>query len=66
MQRALVCIMLIWFVIGCTYKVDEHGCFGYTYDPGLKRGTVLKNRNYISPYRQCVEKESPHRNTERK
>ena len=47
-------------VAGCTPRLDSNGCYGYTYDPGLKRGTLLKNREYVTPYRQCVEKEAPH------
>ena len=66
MQRALVAIiMLTWIVIGCTPRLDSNGCYGYTYDPGLKRGTLLKNQNYVSPYRQCLEEEPPHKNTHR-
>ena len=42
-------------LLGCTTKTDNDGCFGYTYETGLKRGTLLKNQNYVSPYRQCVE-----------
>ncbi len=65
MQRALVCILLIWIVFGCTPRLDSNGCYGYMYDTGLKRGTLLKNQNYVTPYRQCVEKDPPHRNTHR-
>ena len=66
MQRVLVAIiMLTWIVIGCTPRLDSNGCYGYTYDPGLKRGTLLKNQNYVTPYRQCVEKKAPHKNTHR-
>ena len=65
MQRALVCIMLIWMIVGCTHRLDRNGCYGYTYDPGLKRGTLLKNREHVTPYRQCVEKVPPHRNAHR-
>ena len=53
-------------VAGCTPRLDSNGCYGYTYDPGLKRGTLLKNREYVTPYRQCVEKEAPHLNKERR
>ena len=53
-------------VAGCTPRLDSNGCYGYTYDPGLKRGTLLKNREYVTPYRQCVEKEAPHLNRERR
>ena len=66
MQRVLVAIiMLTWIVIGCTPRLDSNGCYGYTYDPGLKRGTLLKNQNYVTPYRQCVEKKAPHKNMHR-
>ena len=66
MQRVLVAIiMLTWIVIGCTPRLDSNGCYGYTYDPGLKRGTLLKNQNYVTPYRQCVEKKAPHKNMQR-
>ena len=53
-------------VAGCTPRLDSNGCYGYTYDPGLKRGTLLKNREYVTPYRQCVEEEAPHLNRERR
>jgi hypothetical protein len=67
MQKVLVCIIMVtWMVIGCTPRMDSNGCFGYWYDPGLKRGTLLKNQNYVNPYRQCVEHDAPHKNTERK
>ena len=59
MQRALVAIIILtWIGIGCTPIPDKDGCFGYWYDPGLKRGTLKKNRKHISPYRQCVDKEN--------
>ena len=67
MKRVLVAIiMLTWIVIGCTPRMDINGCWGYTYDPGLKRGTLLKNRTHATPYRQCVDTEFPHRNLERR
>ena len=59
-------MMATWMVVGCTPRLDSNGCYGYTYDPGLKRGTLLKNREYVTPYRQCVEKEAPHLNRERR
>ena len=63
----LVFVMMVtWIVAGCTPRLDSNGCYGYTYDPGLKRGTLLKNRKYVTPYRQCVEKEVPHKNLERR
>ena len=69
MKRLLifrVMIIAISMVFGCTPRLDSNGCFGYTYDAGLKRGTLTKNQMYSSPYRQCVEKEKPHRNLERR
>ena len=67
MQRVLVAIIILtWIGIGCTPISDKDGCFGYWYDPGLKRGTLKKNRKNISPYRQCVEKNIPHRNLEKR
>ena len=59
-------MMATWMVVGCTHRLDSNGCYGYTYDPGLKRGTLLKNREYVTPYRQCVEKEAPHKDLERR
>ena len=66
MLKTVLIIMATWIVIGCTPRLDSNGCYGYWYDPGLKRGTLLKNQNYVSPYRQCVEKEEPHKNAGRK
>ena len=63
----LVFVMMVtWIVAGCTPRLDSNGCYGYTYDPGLKRGTLLKNRKYVTPYRQCVEEEAPHKDLERR
>ena len=60
-------MMVTWIVTGCTYKADSNGCFGYTYESGLQRGTRAGwNDKYHSPYRQCVEKKAPHRNLERR
>ena len=64
MQRALVCIiMLTWIVIGCTTNFtnsDGSGCYGYWESNrwGLKRGTLLKNQNYSKHYRQCVDEDN--------
>ena len=58
MQRVLGWIIMVtWMVIGCTPRMDNNGCFGYWYETGLKRGTLLKNQNYVSPYRQCVDED---------
>ena len=63
----LVFVMMVtWIVAGCTPRFDSNGCYGYTYDPGLKRGTLLKNREYVTPYRQCVENKAPYKDLERR
>ena len=51
-------MMATGIVVSCTHRLDRNGCYGYTYDPGLKRGTLLKNREYVTPYRQCVDEEN--------
>ena len=68
MQKLLIFLIMIatWMVVSCTPRMDSNGCFGYTYDIGLKRGTLTKNQMYSSPYRQCVEKEQPHKNLEKR
>ena len=52
-------------VTGCSTITG--GCFGHWVENGgLKRGTISwKNADYSKPYRQCVEKEAPHKNTEK-
>ena len=62
----IIIMMATWTVVGCTPRLDSNGCWGYTYDPGLKRGTLLKNRTYVTPYRQCVDEEYPHKDLERR
>ncbi len=73
MKKLLFVVIMIatWMVvIGCkTTTGSGSGCYGFWEDNlrGLKRGTISwKNVNYKRPYRQCVEKEAPHKNTERK
>jgi hypothetical protein len=73
MKKLLFVVIMIatWMVvIGCeTTTGSGSGCYGFWEDNlrGLKRGTISwKNANYKRPYRQCVEKEAPHKNTERK
>ena len=58
--------MATWMVVGCT--TTGTGCYGYwEYNQwGMKRGTLLKNQNYVTPYRQCVEKDAPHKNLEKR
>jgi len=50
----------MWEITTSCSKDD--GCYGYWEDMGLKRGTIHKTRDYISPYRQCVKETPPHRN----
>ena len=59
-------MMATWIVVGCE-TVKQAGCYGYWVDSGdgHQRGTRWSNRNNTKPYRQCVEKTSPHRNTEK-
>ncbi len=69
MKKMLLLIFIMmatWTVVGCTPRLDINGCWGYTYDPGLKRGTLPKNRTHVTPYRQCVDEEFPHQDLERR
>ena len=72
MQKLLLIFIMMatWMVVGCgtTSQVNGKGCFGFweSWD-GLLRGTVVgKNTEYKKPYRQCVDKEYPHLNLERR
>ena len=69
MQRVLVAIiMLTWIVIGCT-TTPQKGCYGFWQDNkwGLKRGTIVgKNANYKKPYRQCVDEDNHILNKEKR
>ena len=57
--------MATWMVVGCS--TIQNGCYGFWQDEGLKRGTIpWKNADYSIPYRQCVEEEAPHKNTEKR
>ena len=69
MQRVLVCIiMLTWIVIGCG-TTSQNGCYGFWEDNrwGLKRGTIVgKNANYKKPYRKCVDEDNHILNKEKR
>jgi len=54
-------ILLCFFLVGCSPKTTK-GCFGFDVDEKPWRGTRLDNRNYVKPYRQCVEISPPHKN----
>ena len=66
----LVFVMMVtWIVASCSTTTTSKGCFGFEVSNkwGLQRGTIVgKNTNYTKPYRQCVEKDAPHRNTEKR
>ncbi len=71
MKRLLLgfIIMATWMVVSCTSTTTQEGCFGFWEDNrwGLKRGTIVgKNADYKKPYRQCVEKEAPHKDLDRR
>ena len=71
MKRLLLgfIIMATWMVVSCTSTTTQEGCFGFWEDNrwGLKRGTIVgKNDDYKKPYRQCVEKEAPHKDLDRR
>ena len=62
-------IMATWMVVGCETTSQGKGCYGFwEYNRwGMKRGTIVgKYANYKRPYRQCVEKEVPHKDLERR
>ena len=70
MQKLLLIFIMMatWMVVSCTTTTQE-GCYGFwEYNRmGLQRGTIAgKNADYKRPYRQCVEKEFPHKDLERR
>ena len=61
-------MMATWMVTSCSTTTSK-GCYGFWKDNrwGMKRGTIVgKNADYKRPYRQCVEKEHPHKDLERR
>jgi len=70
MKRLLLIFIMMatWMVVSCT-TTSQEGCYGFWEHNrwGMKRGTIVgKNADYKRPYRQCVEKEEPHKNTEKR
>jgi len=62
----LVVIMSTMF-IGCeAVRQIRTGCYGYWEDSGIKRGTRGSRKTFVTPYRQCVDENPPHRNTEKR
>ena len=68
----IIVMMATWMVVSCTTTTSptgDGGCYGFWVKNywGLLRGTIVgKNTDYKKPYRQCVEKEFPHRNLEKR
>ena len=61
----MLCLaVVIWEVTTSCRTVNKSvkKCYGYWEDDGPQRGTLLKNKNNMHPYRQCVEETPPHRN----
>ena len=73
MKRLLFIFIMIatWMVVGCE-TIRQAGCYGHWVKSndgarsGHKRGTRWSNRDNVIPYRQCVEKEAPHKDLERR
>ena len=72
MQKLLLSfiIMATWMVVSCTTTSQNgNGCYGFWEHNrwGMKRGTIVgKNADYNRPYRQCVEKEAPHKDLDKR
>ena len=66
----ILVMMATWMVVSCTTTSQNgNGCYGFWEDNrwGMKRGTIAgKNADYKKPYRQCVEKEAPHKDLDRR
>ena len=65
----LIFIMMATWMVGSCTTTTQNGCYGFwKYNRmGLQRGTIAgKNADYKRPYRQCVEKEFPHKDLERR
>ena len=64
----ILVIMLSTMFVGCeTVRQIRTGCYGYWEGTGgHQRGTRLDNQNNAHPYRQCVDKNPPHSDTEKR
>ena len=68
-KAVLILVMMIsTILVGCeAVKQIRTGCYGYWEGSGgYQRGTRLDNQNNTKPYRQCVDENPPHGNTEQK
>ena len=72
MQKLLLSFIIraTWMVVrSTTTSQNGNGCFGFwEYKRmGLQRGTIVgKNTNYKRPYRQCVDKDAPHKDLDKR
>ena len=68
----IIIIMATWIVVSCgTTTIGKGRCYGFWENAGqdgihMKRGTLLSNRSNIHPYWQCVDKNPPHHDREKK
>lgn len=66
----LFIMMATWMVVSCTTTQD--GCWGHWVESndgarsGHKRGTIWSNKFNKKPYRQCVDKNVPYKNAEKR
>ena len=68
-KAVLILVMMVsTILVGCeAVKQIRTGCYGYWEGSGgYQRGTRLDNQNNSKPYRQCVDENPPHGNTEQK
>lgn len=67
-KAVLILVMMMSTIfVGCeAVRQIQTGCYGYWEDSSMKRGTRGTRKDFSKPYRQCVEKSAPHRNTEQK
>ena len=69
-QLLLIFVMVATsIIVGCeTVRQVKAGCWGHWVESndGHKRGTRWSNRNNVRPYRQCVDKNPPHIDTEKR
>ena len=68
MNKTLLILVMSTMFVGCeAVRQIQTGCFGYWEGSAShSRGTRLDNQNYSKPYRQCVDKKPPHKNTEKR
>ena len=75
MKKLLLIFVMIatGMVAGCeTVRQAKTGCWGHWVESndgsrsGLKRGTRWSNKFNKKPYRQCVDENVPHINTEKR